>query len=619
MIEIQVLGPPTVTVDGSDPPAELLWRKHLALLIYLARSPRGRTRDHLIGLLWPDKDESKARHSLNEALRVIRRIAGDGLITEGDTARIGPGVVSIDAEDPETASIRGIFLEGFGLADAPAFEDWMSGERQKLRVVSLKRLVALAEHAVSQGELAEGRRFAHQALDIEPLHEPAVRMVMRTHALEGSRTLALRAFDRLKELLQRDLAIEPTAETQELAERIRTERIVRGAPAVEGVPHDVVPLVGPGRDALAESIGVWQQAQAGRPGVVVLRGDPGTGKTRLGDEMAARARLDGAVVAQARVLENNSVEVVWSALLRGGLTVPELGGAALQVLAALAAFDPDILVRFPAARDADPTDVVEPFLQAVFAIAEVRPVLIVLDDVHRADPALVESCSAIVQRAGAARVCVVVTATVGPASEGVDVLSQRVGRDVAGVLVSTDVFGDDDIAELVAWAFPEYDTEAVDRLKRRVMVETAGIPFLSVEFVRAVRAGLEVKEEEAPAAWPDKHRTLDQTIPGALPETVAAALRLRFRNLTDDAQAMLIVVAVVGGNESVTVLAKAADISLKRAERALDELEWQRWLAGDAHGYTFVTKLAGDIVLADMVTAGQKRRMQKRAAKNKNR
>jgi hypothetical protein len=335
--------------------------------------------------------------------------------------------------------------------------------------------------------------------------------------------------------------------------------------------------------------------------------------------MAARARLDGAVVAQARVLENNSVEVVWSALLRGGLTVPELGGAALQVLAALAAFDPDILVRFPAARDADPTDVVEPFLQAVFAIAEVRPVLIVLDDVHRADPALVESCSAIVQRAGAARVCVVVTATVGPASEGVDVLSQRVGRDVAGVLVSTDVFGDDDIAELVAWAFPEYDTEAVDRLKRRVMVETAGIPFLSVEFVRAVRAGLEVKEEEAPAAWPDKHRTLDQTIPGALPETVAAALRLRFRNLTDDAQAMLIVVAVVGGNESVTVLAKAADISLKRAERALDELEWQRWLAGDAHGYTFVTKLAGDIVLADMVTAGQKRRMQKRAAKNKNR
>jgi DNA-binding SARP family transcriptional activator len=77
MIAIKALGPPLVTVDGADPPAELMWRKHLALLVYLARSPRGRSRDHLIGLLWPEKDETKSRHSLNEALRVIRRVAGD--------------------------------------------------------------------------------------------------------------------------------------------------------------------------------------------------------------------------------------------------------------------------------------------------------------------------------------------------------------------------------------------------------------------------------------------------------------------------------------------------------------------------------------------------------------
>jgi DNA-binding IclR family transcriptional regulator len=75
---------------------------------------------------------------------------------------------------------------------------------------------------------------------------------------------------------------------------------------------------------------------------------------------------------------------------------------------------------------------------------------------------------------------------------------------------------------------------------------------------------------------------------------------------------MLTAVAVLGGAESVERLARAADVPLKRAERALDELEWQRWLVGDAHGYTFVTKLAGEIVLADMVTAGQKRRLFKR-------
>ncbi len=60
----RVLGPVQVTVAGADAPPELLWRKHVALLVYLARSPRRRrTREHLVGLLWSDRDEKQARHS----------------------------------------------------------------------------------------------------------------------------------------------------------------------------------------------------------------------------------------------------------------------------------------------------------------------------------------------------------------------------------------------------------------------------------------------------------------------------------------------------------------------------------------------------------------------------
>src|SRR2546430_8139171 len=78
-LSLRVLGPARVTVGGAEapPPPELLWRKHLALLVYLARSPRkSRTREHLVGLLWSDRDEKQARHSLSEALRVLRRGAG---------------------------------------------------------------------------------------------------------------------------------------------------------------------------------------------------------------------------------------------------------------------------------------------------------------------------------------------------------------------------------------------------------------------------------------------------------------------------------------------------------------------------------------------------------------
>src|SRR5436309_1381556 len=96
----RVLGPARVTVDGADAPPELLWRKHLALLVYLARSPRrSRTREHLVGLLWSDRDERQARHSLSEALRLFRRILGDEQVhADVDQIRLGADAVTLDCD-----------------------------------------------------------------------------------------------------------------------------------------------------------------------------------------------------------------------------------------------------------------------------------------------------------------------------------------------------------------------------------------------------------------------------------------------------------------------------------------------------------------------------------------
>lgn len=58
MIHCETLGPPLVRLDDGSVPADLQWRKNLALLVYLARSPkRRRARDHLIGLLWGDQPQ----------------------------------------------------------------------------------------------------------------------------------------------------------------------------------------------------------------------------------------------------------------------------------------------------------------------------------------------------------------------------------------------------------------------------------------------------------------------------------------------------------------------------------------------------------------------------------
>ena len=118
MIACRTLGPLDITADGAAPPPELLWRKHLALLIYLARSPhRARTREHLIGLLWADKPETAARHSLREAVRVLRHCVGEAAITtEGEQVRLAESAVELDVEVLERLAGRGDWAGAAALA-----------------------------------------------------------------------------------------------------------------------------------------------------------------------------------------------------------------------------------------------------------------------------------------------------------------------------------------------------------------------------------------------------------------------------------------------------------------------------------------------------------------------
>src|SRR4051812_4211172 len=247
MISCQTLGPVGLSLDGGPAPPELLWRKHLGLLVYLVRSPRGRTREHLVGLLWPDKPEAAARHSLNEAIRVLRRYLDDSSVdTSAGQVRLAPEAVRLDLDrldelargrDWSAAArlIAGEFLEGFAVPDASGFEDWLAGERSIIRRRSLEILLHHAEDLLQSGKAAEASAVTMRALSLEPRSEGALRLAMRSLVLAGDRSAALEYYEEFRGRLQKEMGSSPDPETEALVNRVRQERPLRpSSPASKG-------------------------------------------------------------------------------------------------------------------------------------------------------------------------------------------------------------------------------------------------------------------------------------------------------------------------------------------------------------------------------------------------
>jgi hypothetical protein len=105
------------------------------------------------------------------------------------------------------------------------------------------------------------------------------------------------------------------------------------------------------------------------------------------------------------------------------------------------------------------------------------------------------------------------------------------------------------------------------------------------------------------------YRTLEQTLPGDLPDAVVAAIRVGFRGLSRNAQAVLATMSVLPDRVTEDLVRRAAALSAEDVPAALDELEWQRWVLAESRGYTFVARIVKDVIARDMLTPGQKRRV----------
>lgn len=625
MLHLRLLGPPDLTLDGQPVPPELLWRKHLALLVYLALSPRrGRTRDHLVGLLWGDKAETAARHSLREAVRVLRQSLGsDAIVTDGQMIRIEGIDVRLDTEEfdahvareswAEAVSlVAGAFLEGFGVPGASAFEDWLTAQRLEWRGRLTRALVEHARACLRSGRMEEGRRLAGRALAAEPLSDVAVQTVMEAETLAGDPAAALEAFATFARRAQ-EAHTQPGPESVALAERIRRRQGPRRAPhagRTESSWTRRAPLVG--RDVvLAQLMDMWDQATGGGGATaVVIRGDLGLGKTRVVEEFLDRVQLRGAAVARALAVraDRDDAGSVILGLASGGLL--EAGGVAAAPPGALSAFarrNGTWAERFPAARSAGAEPVGTAFRQIGLTVLDEQPLVLAVDEAHWADDESLATLEALARDARDRPLLLVLTAMPAADAPVLDAFRASLGGAIAGRTITLERLTAEELRVLVSWALPRYAPDALDRLVRRVAVDSAGLPLLAIELLHAITLGLD--PEESVGAWPSPFRTLESTLPADLPDSIVAAVRVGFRALSPTAQQILCAMTVLPDRAPDTRVCQALGLPLEQARHGLDELEWQRWVTADGRGYAFTARIVRDIIGRDMLTDGQRRRI----------
>jgi DNA-binding SARP family transcriptional activator len=605
-VRFNILGP--LEVLGGQRLVELGRPKQRALLaVLLVHANQVVALDQLIEELWGEEPPAQATASLQAYVSNLRRVLEPDrpartlprvLVTQPPGYRLVVAPEELDAARFVVLAEQGhrlaeagqpdvagrVLREALGLWRGPALaevadEPFAQAERQRLeelRLVALEdRLaceLALGEHATAAAELGElvGRY---------PFRERLHGLLMLALYRSGRQAEALRAFRAAHHMLGEELGIDPSRWLRELE-----AGILRQAPALDwtappgqvGQPAQVEtarPATTPpppagdgelgGRDGqLAVLDAALTGAAAGRGRVVLVAGEPGIGKTRLAEEVARRATAQGIQVVWGRCYEGEGAPALWPWVQVGrglvaGVAPGELGGVLGRSGAALSQLLPELQELVPGL---EPPPVVEletarfRLYQAVAGLlrrlAEVRPLLVIVDDLHWADVASLRLLVFLAAELRAARLVVVGTYRDVEAGTG-QPLAETLGalaREPVVERIALGGLGTAEVARLIANAV---GTRPVERLVRTVHDRTGGNPFFVTELLRLLQSEGELQADHALAA-----------ARRAIPVGVRDVLQRRLARLPEQTNAVLLVGAVAG---------RAFDLDLVEAVTRLDD------------------------------------------------
>lgn len=590
-------------------------KKAQALLAYLAL-PAGQAhpRDKLAALLWGDTAEEQARASLRQALFALRKaLPATALLTEAETVALNPAVVAVDvgaferrvAEGTpealaEAATLyHGDLLAGLALKEAP-FEEWLLGERERLRELALEGLAKLLAQQRAAGATETAVQTALRLLTLDPLQEPVHRTLMRLYAQLGQRGAALRQYQHCVGVLQRELGAEPEGETKQLYQGILRQRPVSRDASETPVtvpaaaPPAETPLIG--REAeLSRLRRVMDEAWHGRGQVVAIVGETGIGKSRLIEELAADALKGGGVVLLGGCHESEQILpfAAWADAFRQGQVLgdPEvMEGVTPAWRAELARLFPEVATPgLPrSAETGSYLRLFEAMVRCVERRAARQPLLLILEDLHWADELSLRLLSFLGRRVRAWPGLVVGTVReeeLADASVLRHVLEELRRADCLVELTLPPLSQPETVALVRALARAGTEPAAAARLGEQVWTVSEGNPFMIVETMRALQ---EQDLSRAPAVLP-------------LPRRVHSVIAGRLERLSAPSRELAAVAAVVGREFDFALLHHAAGGSEQEIAAGLEELMQRHVLRSIGERFAFKHDRIREVAYAELL------------------
>ncbi|MBE3012255.1 AAA family ATPase [Microbispora sp. NEAU-D428] len=544
MVKLRVLGRIAAAVDGR--PADLgtsLQRAVLARLV--CAQGQVVSTDRFVDDLWRGQPPPRALGALQVYVSNLRRALEPGrapraparvLVSAPPGYRLAlePGDVDAWRFPRLVESAAGLLAEGrhaqalevvgeaLALWTGPAYAEFGEEEWAVPEVVHLDELRAVAVEYRAEAGLALGRHAEvvpelERHLTAHPLRENAVRLLALAYYRAGRQGEALAVLRRTRDLLADQLGVDPGPALRAVEADILGQAASLDVPSVVRAP--VVPAPAPtpdpepvrmvGRTAeLSRLAAAAEQARAGFR-IAWLGGDAGSGKSTLADALVRRLAADGWQTVVGRCPETTGgvpPAWAWSEVLRElSATCPPEPETAAR-LAPLLTDDAAPVGQFWLARAAGD------YLEGVPG-----PLLIVLEDVHRADEETLQLLRHLAGRL--TRTPVLVLLTHRPAEAGDDLTATGAALAVQSMEnITLGGLGEREVARLLA----ERSGTRVDEATVRTVTErTGGNPLFVTETARL----LAVDGPSAAHALPPGVRDLIRRRLARLPATARTTLR----------------------------------------------------------------------------------------------